>query len=38
MQYSMDCLDVGYMQMQYEGSESFEDLFNHFLMANYKGI
>ena len=23
--------------MQYDGSESFEDLFNHFLAVNYKG-
>ena len=24
--------------MQYDGSENFEDLFNHFLVVNYKGI
>lgn len=24
--------------MQYDGSESFEDIFNHFLVVNYKGI
>lgn len=26
-----------YIQMQYEGADNFEDLFNHFLTDNYKG-
>lgn len=29
--------DFGNTQLQYEGSESFEDLFNYFLVMNYEG-